>query len=67
MKGLRPWEIRRLTLPEVVEYLEDTEDQKTFAPENSRAGPQGDSRKYAEWVRGLKPDELLELALEGSL
>ncbi len=55
---LRPWEVSKLTLAEVVTYLEDRADDK---PERR------DVKGYAAWLRSLSSEDLLEHAIQGTL
>jgi hypothetical protein len=58
---LLPAQIKKLTLPEVLTYLEESQ------PSPAGKAHTGDVHAYANWIRSLSPSELLRHATEGTL
>lgn len=61
---LRPWEVKRLTLSEVVLYLRDDHARD---PSGAPCATTAEVEEYIRRVRSLSPRERLELAREGRL
>lgn len=64
---LRPWEIQRLTLAEIVLALdEDTEKPRRPSGSVDLSDP-GTREEYAAWVRSLTPTERIQAMRDGRL
>lgn len=63
-RHLKPWEISKMTLSEILSNIEDIPNHPGDSPGGAA---QIDAQSYQQWVRSLSMTELLDCAIDGTL